>query len=130
MSRAPTIRSFSSHEWQTYKDLRLRSLADSPDAFGRTLAEERQRSDRDWSRRLESADPMWDLPLMAAVGGKPVGMIWGRIERSNPGVANVYQMWVAPRHRNQGVGQMLLKAAGERYDNLLAELRQDLFGGD
>ena len=33
--------------------------------------------------------------------------------------------YVAEEHR-----QMLLKAAGERYDDLLAELRQDLFGGD
>ena len=33
--------------------------------------------------------------------------------------------YVAEEHR-----QMLLKAAGERYDDLLAALRQDLFGGD
>jgi len=33
--------------------------------------------------------------------------------------------YVAEEHR-----QMLLKAVGKRYDALLAELRQDLFGGD
>ena len=33
--------------------------------------------------------------------------------------------YVAEEHR-----QMLLRAAGKRYDNLLAELRQNIFGGD
>ena len=40
MTDAPTIRTFSPGEWRAYRDLRLRALTDSPDAFGRTLAEE------------------------------------------------------------------------------------------
>src|SRR5467141_3759237 len=30
---APTVRAFSAGEWHVYRDLRLRALADSPDAF-------------------------------------------------------------------------------------------------
>jgi len=109
MNRTPGIRPFESHEWRTYKDLRLRALADSPDAFGSTLAAEQDSSDLDWSSRLASgAGSGLDLPLVAEVDGEPVGLAWGRIDRSDPGLAYLYQMWVAPDHRRLGAGQMLL----------------------
>ena len=103
------VRPFAPHEWTTYKDLRLRALADSPDAFGSTLAAEQDRSDAVWSSRLASgAGSGLDLPLMAEVDGKPVGLAWARIDRDDPGLAYLYQMWVAPDHRRLGLGQMLL----------------------
>lgn len=106
----PKIRKLTVQEWNTYKNLRLRALADSPDAFGRTLAEERERSNAEWSSRLASgADSSWDLPLVAEVDREPIGLAWGRIDKTNPEVANLYQMWVAPSHRRLGVGLMLLE---------------------
>jgi GNAT superfamily N-acetyltransferase len=111
MLHTPQIRTFASYEWRTYKDLRLLSLADSPDAFSRTLAEEQNRSDAEWSSRLASdADHLWDLPLLAEIDREPVALAWGRIDQSNPDVANLYQMWVAPSHRRLGMGKMLLEA--------------------
>jgi len=111
MVSTPVIRSFVSHEWRTYKDLRLRALADSPDAFGRTFDEEKDRSDTEWLNRLASgvASPL-DLPLVAEVDREPIGLAWGRIESSNLDVANLYQMWVAPNYRGRGAGQMLLES--------------------
>jgi ribosomal protein S18 acetylase RimI-like enzyme len=106
----PNIRTFAPQEWEIYKDLRLRALADSPDAFGRTLAEEQARSDAGWSNRLSSgANSSWDLPLVAEVDGEPVGLAWGRIEDSRPDVAYLFQMWVAPAYRRLGTGRMLLE---------------------
>jgi GNAT superfamily N-acetyltransferase len=91
--------------------LRLRALADSPGAFGSTLAAEKDRSDADWSSRLDSgAGSGMDLPLVALVDGVPVGLAWGRIDRENHSVANLYQMWVAPDYRRIGIGRMLLEA--------------------
>jgi GNAT superfamily N-acetyltransferase len=111
MTPTPTIRSFAAHEWATYKRLRLHALADSPDAFGRTLAEEQDRPDELWSSRLAAgAGSEWDLPLLAEVDGLPAGLAWGRIESSNPELANLYQMWVAPEYRGLGAGRMLLEA--------------------
>jgi GNAT superfamily N-acetyltransferase len=107
----PQIRPFAPHEWRTYKDLRLRALADSPDAFGSTLAKEQLRSDAEWANRLASgASSGWDLPLVAEVKGEPAGLAWGRIDPSLPDVANLYQMWVAPEYRRLSLGQMLLEA--------------------
>ena len=109
MIRIPIIRAFEPGEWRTYKDLRLRALADSPDAFGSTLAKEQDRSDADWSDRLATGTGSgWDLPLLAEVNGEPAGLAWGRIERSDPGLAHLYQMWVAPDYRCLGAGQILL----------------------
>lgn len=111
MANAPKIRTLPPQEWGMYRDLRLRALADSPDAFDCTLAEERNRSDAEWLNRLAScADLRWDLPLVAELYGEPIGMAWGHIEQDNPDVASVHQMWVAPSHRGSGVGGLLLEA--------------------
>jgi GNAT superfamily N-acetyltransferase len=111
MIYAPTVRALDADEWRVYRGLRLRALADAPDAFGSTLAEEEGRRDAEWSGRLASgADHRANLPLVAELRGEPIGLAWGRIERANPGVAALYQMWVAPTHRRLGAGQMLLEA--------------------
>jgi hypothetical protein len=69
------IRIFAAHEWPTYKNIRLRALADSPDAFGRTLAEAQEYADDYWSGRLSSgANSDWDLPLVAEWDGEPIGL--------------------------------------------------------
>ena len=105
------VRTLAPHEWRTCRDLRLRALADSPDAFGSTLAAEEGRSNDEWATRLASgADARWALPLVAEVGGQPVGLAWGRIDPATPEVAHLYQMWVAPGHRRGGAGRMLLDA--------------------
>jgi GNAT superfamily N-acetyltransferase len=111
MIYSPTVRTLGADEWRVYRSLRLRALADSPDAFGSSLAEEEGRLEAEWSRRLAAgADPRSNLPLVAELRGEPIGLAWGRIETANPGVAALYQMWVAPTHRRLGAGQMLLEA--------------------
>lgn len=111
VTETPTVRAFSADEWRIYKDLRLCALADSPDAFGSTLAEEASRLDTEWARRLASgADSRMNLPVVAEVHSEPIGLAWGRIESPNPDVAVLYQMWVAPTHRGLGAGRMLLRA--------------------
>ena len=106
----PSVRRLAPHEWLLYRDLRLSALADSPDAFGRTLSEEQARTDAEWANRLESgSDPRWNLPLVAEAGVEPIGLAWGRIEISTAEVANLYQMWVAPKYRGRGAGRILLE---------------------
>ena len=110
MTGKPAIREFASEEWRTYRELRLRALAESPGSFGATLAEEQDRQDTEWSARLDSgSSSRWDLPLLAEVDSEPVGLAWGRFpDPANPEVAYLYQMWVDPSVRRLGVGRMLL----------------------
>lgn len=106
MAPSPSVRRFAPHEWRAYRDLRLRSLAESPDAFGSTLAAERDRPDAEWATRLAPSET--DMPLIAEVDEEPTGLAWGRIEASARETAHLYQMWVAPAHRGRGVGWMLV----------------------
>ncbi|HXJ55445.1 MAG TPA: GNAT family N-acetyltransferase [Verrucomicrobiae bacterium] len=107
----PKIRTFAEHEWAIYKDLRLAALTESPDAFGSTLAREVGRSEADWASRLAAGvNSAWDFPIVAQIDSQPIGLAWGRIEQSNPTVANLYQVWVHPNYRRLGAGQMLLEA--------------------
>ena len=111
MSSTPVIRLFASHEWRVYRDLRLRALSDAPDAFGSTVAREGKFTDAQWAERLQAgSDTRWSLPLLAEVSSEPSGLGWGRIERSDPERADLYQMWVHPDGRCLGVGTLLLDA--------------------
>lgn len=111
MSHSLNVRVFAAHEWRTYKDLRLRALADAPDAFGSTFAKESERPDTEWQQRLALGVPSArNFPVVAEIASIPIGLAWGRIEESTPDVANVYQVWVMPTQRRLGAGQMLLKA--------------------
>ena len=110
MKKTTKIRPLAPQEWEIYKELRLRALIDAPDAFGSTLAREEAFSDNRWQNRLAGDDASWNLPLLAEVDGEPVGLGWGRIESSDPGTANLYQVWVTPSHRGFGLGKLLLDA--------------------
>ena len=108
MNRVALVRPFLPHEWRIYRDLRLRALADSLDAFSRMLAEERA-VQTEWSSRLASgADAHCNIPLVAELGAEPIGLAWGRIDPSKPDVAHLHRMWVDPGFRRLGAAQMLL----------------------
>jgi tRNA A37 threonylcarbamoyladenosine biosynthesis protein TsaE len=40
------------------------------------------------------------------------------------------RMWISFEYVAEENRQMVIKASGARYDDLLTELRQDIFGGD
>ena len=105
----PSIRSLGGTEWRAYRDLRLRALGDSPDAFGSTLGREQDRPDAEWAARVSSgASSELDLLLVAEEGAELVGLAWGKIIASASDTAHVFQMWVAPECRGQGLGAELL----------------------
>ena len=111
MDHSLRIERFAPHEWLSYRELRLRALVDSPDAFGSTLERESAFPDDLWAERLErGARSPTDLPLVARLGDEMVGMAWGRVQEADRRDVHVYQVWVAPEHRVRGVGQALLGA--------------------
>ena len=106
----PRVRRFEAHEWRAYRDLRLRALTDSPDAFGSTLAAEQDRPDREWAGRLAAGmDEHSQLPLVVELNGEPIGLAWSRVDSVDPRLAHIYQMWVDPAHRGRGAARLLME---------------------
>lgn len=99
-------------DWRVYSEMRLRSLAESPDSFCSTLAAEQARTAQDWEARLSAAAASGrDCPLVAEVDDVPVGLVWAKCDADDPSVVNLYQMWVAPESRGRGVARELLRSA-------------------
>ncbi len=127
----PAIRTLHPDDWPIYRDLRLRALADAPQAFCSTHAEESQRTDDIWAARLAApafGDYQQGWPIAAEVDGMPVGLAWVKLEGDH---ASVYQVWVAPEARGRGVGAALLDAAiGWARARKASEVRLDVTSGD
>ena len=113
-SATVTVRPLAGSEWPLYRALRLRALGDAPSAFGSTLAREQGLVDADWAWRLGlAATSGRDHPLVAELEGAAFGLAWAKFDANDPQVVNVFQMWVAPEARGQGIAAALLAAAVE-----------------
>lgn len=94
-------------DWSRVRAIRLRALADAPDAFGMTLDEELARSEASWRERL--ADPAI-ATFLAVRGAGDVGLVVGGRWDGEPEDAGLYAMWVAPDQRGTGLGGALVDA--------------------
>lgn len=109
MNHTVTIRRLEPHDSTSYRTLRLRSLADSPDAFGSTFAGEDALPAGHWQGRLSAAAVSGsDCPLMAELDGTPAGLVWAKVDAADPALVNLFQMWVAPECRGRGIASLLL----------------------
>ena len=96
------IRRLDPNDWRVWRDLRLRSLADSPDAFGSTLEREEAFAEEDWRDRVQS------MTIVAFVEGKPAAM--GSGYRIRSGWVQVVAMWTDPAYRGRGLARQVLDA--------------------
>ena len=104
------VRRLLPHEWQAYRAIRLRALAEAPDAFGSTLAAEQGLPDDTWAARVaKSAVSGIDCPLVAQADAGFVGLLWAKVDAQDTGRVNLFQMWVAPECRGRGVAAALLE---------------------
>ncbi len=88
--------------------VRLRSLAQAPEAFVTTLAEATAVSDEVWRERAVAAGAATETTTMLALrDGEPVGMAGGMV-REAPAVISLFGMWVDPAVRGERVGARLV----------------------
>ena len=112
------IRQLTVGDAAAYRTLRLSALEESPTAFGSSYAEEVDRPVAVVKRRF--ADEHNHIFGAFTGDGELVGMVTLRRE---PYVkmahkANIYAMYVAPEHRQQGAGRALMEAAIARAEEL------------
>jgi len=110
MERPLEVRLVGPDAWESWRAIRLRSLEDSPDAFGSTLAHERGFGPADWQQRL--ADPA----VLGFDEDHPVTMGGGW--RQQPGQLRVVAMWTEPAFRGRGLSRRVL-------DLLVATAREE-----
>jgi GNAT superfamily N-acetyltransferase len=95
-------------EWERVRELRLRALADAPDAFGSTLDEERALGEAEWVGWIEGWEGSTNALFIAEDGERWVGMAVGSRASEEPD-AHLYGMWVEPSRRSSGIGASLVE---------------------
>jgi len=102
------IRRINPDDGPLLRDLRLRSIADAPDAFGQPLEEARRRPEQEWRRSARQSSRgdsrIW---LIAETVDEAVGLVQGRKRR--PHTLLLFSMWVDPGARRLGVGRLLVE---------------------
>ncbi len=93
--------------WETYRDVRLAALIDSPRAFWTTYAEAAGRTEDEW-RRFPGRITAW----LALDGDRPAGTVglWHAPEQADDAVFLI-GMWVPSFARGSGVADRLVATA-------------------
>ena len=101
------IRTIRPDEWRELRELRLRALADAPDAFGVTYDQELAAADQAWQDRASRPD----RKMFVAVDdhGRFVAMGSGGPAPDAPEYAAIYGMWVDPAARGQRIGERIIR---------------------
>jgi ribosomal protein S18 acetylase RimI-like enzyme len=103
------VRQARAADWQQLRELRLRALADAPDAFSSTLEQEAAFPEEVWRQRAEGGPTSADF--IAHEGGAGIGMAAIFAESSAPGRMQLVAMWVDPHYRRRGVAWALVDQA-------------------
>jgi ribosomal protein S18 acetylase RimI-like enzyme len=103
------VRQAQAADWAALRQLRLRALADAPDAFASTLEAEVALPDEVWRQRAEGGPA--SANFIAREGGVDVGLAAIFIEPNAPGRTHLVSMWVDPRYRRRGVAHALVDQA-------------------
>jgi ribosomal protein S18 acetylase RimI-like enzyme len=98
-------------DWAELREIRLRALADAPDAFSVVHSDVVGLGEDVWRDRLATTNPTY----VVRAAGSTVAMAGGFAPPDSP-VAFVWGMWTAPEARGRGW-------AGRILDDLLARAR-------
>ncbi|WP_435737075.1 GNAT family N-acetyltransferase [Cellulosimicrobium sp. PMB13] len=103
-------------DWRALRDVRLRALAESPSAFGSTLAREVAFADDVWRDRAAAG-----RTLLARAGALVVGLATVVPSSEDDHEAELVSVWVDPATRGAGVGAALVRGAVDLARSLGAQ---------
>jgi GNAT superfamily N-acetyltransferase len=105
------IRRIETVDWAVAKELRLRALADAPEAFAATLADETAFDDTRWQERARSnAQAVDTVGFFALDEGAECGLAIGVRSGADASIAELNALWVAPQVRRRGAAHALVQA--------------------
>ena len=102
------VRVLDQDEWATYRDVRLRALRESPEAFVASADEEEALGEQYWKDRMVRS-----RRILAQDGDEVIGVVSvGTGHRTNiPGAGELFGLWVEPPRRGSGVARRLMEKA-------------------
>jgi GNAT superfamily N-acetyltransferase len=115
------IRRVAVGDLDVYREVRLRALRESPDAFASTYDAEVKRPDSHWVERVSRAATGSERAVFLAFDREDCVGLVGCIEDGLGADRQLVSMWVAPSHRGTGVATELLDAVLQWADG--AEVR-------
>jgi predicted GNAT family acetyltransferase len=104
------VRRVGPDDWRAFRDVRLRALADAPDAFITTHAEASAQPDQHWQDRTTHMATSDDAAMFLACDGTSVIGLAGCFVDDN-GDRMVISVWRDPAYRGRGVGAAVTDAA-------------------
>jgi ribosomal protein S18 acetylase RimI-like enzyme len=116
MERTVEITTPTEASWAEFRALRLRALAEEPQAFGQTHDVACTFPETFWRGRLRDAAAGASWLICARMSGRLVGMVgaFQTDEDHRHGRATVVGTYVEPEVRRQGIAQRLLAALLDR----------------
>jgi len=105
------LRVIAIDDWEDFRAVRLKALADSPDSFGVTLAEALEKPPSVWRDRAAGPDPI--VLGFADHGSIAMGGLYLPDASAD---AFVWGMWVEPASRGNGVASRILERLLEHAD--------------
>lgn len=93
--------------WRLWRELRLRALEESPEAFASTLAGTLARDAAEGESYWQGFFTAAGLVLVARCGDEPAGMA-RLVDPGDEQPLELFSLWVAPEARGRGVGEALI----------------------
>jgi len=109
-SQAPVeLRRIQADDWELARCVRYASLADAPDAFASTLAEEIRLPETLWQQRAAShAEGRETIGYLALRDSVPCGLVLGM--RGSEAEVELKGLWVATNVRRRGIARALVQS--------------------
>ena len=109
MTRLVSVRAVGVGDETQLRALRLRALAESPDAFAASAEQEAQLTASHWTELAHQSQLADHLAIFVAVDDdRWLGMAAGRWYDRDRGIAQLWGMWVDPSARGLGLGERLV----------------------
>jgi len=103
-----SVRRITGEDISIFRDVRLRALKDSPDAFGATYESAMKRTEDSWREQvLQSANGSLRNTVFAFDGRHCIG-IASLYREKDAKEGEILQMWVAPEFRGTGTASKLV----------------------
>jgi GNAT superfamily N-acetyltransferase len=108
------VRRITAEDWALARAIRLRALANAPDAFARTFDEELAMPDARWQERaLANEEGVSSAGFFALYEEVECGLAVGVWRPDETPTVDLNALWVAPEARRSGAGRALIDAVCE-----------------